>query len=152
MYRIANVKPITLIAVVFAVICSCSNPSSQPSGDIRSHLQGFSSDSVSLIYLHQKKGCKTCRAISEAMQRATVRFKATAVAFRDIDINSAKGKVLAQHFSVSYAGVVVYRQDSQKSYFTNITADAFLFATTRPDSLDMIIERTIRSHLSKMAE
>ncbi|HBZ65737.1 MAG TPA: hypothetical protein DEO70_02795 [Bacteroidales bacterium] len=86
------------------------------------------------------------------MQRAAVRFKATAVAFRDIDINSAKGKVLAQHFNVSYAGVVVYRQDNQKSYFTNITADAFLFATTRADSLDMIIERTVRSHLSKMAE
>ncbi len=146
------IKPSLLVSFIVAILLSCSDPSAQKTSD-NSRLAGdFSADSVTLIYLHQKKGCKTCRAVSEAVKRAAIRFKGSGVAFVETDINSAKGEVLAEHFRVSFAGLLVYHQTGEQNNYTNITNEAFQFATTNADSLDRIIERTVSSHLEMKKE
>lgn len=143
------IKPLLLVSFIVAILISCSDPSAQKTSD---NTDDFSADSVTLIYLHQKKGCKNCRAVSEAVKRAAIRFKGSGVAFIETDINSAKGKVLAEHFRVSFAGLLVYHQSGEQYNYTNITTDAFQLAITDRDSLDRIIEMTIRSHLNKQKE
>ncbi|MDD2964358.1 MAG: hypothetical protein PHQ65_13080 [Bacteroidales bacterium] len=108
------------------------------------------SDSVTVIYVHQKKGCITCRAISKAMERVEERFGTSPVAFRDWLISEGDGETVAAVCDLSYAGVVVCRKDSNRLLFSNLTADAFLLATVRPDSLDRLMDATIRQHLSAL--
>lgn len=105
------------------------------------------SDSVVVVYVHQKKGCITCRAIAEAMLRAEKRVGGSPVAFRDWPINQGHGETIAATCNLSYAGVVVCRKDSTRLLFTNLTSDAFLLATVRPDSLDRLLDATIGQHL-----
>ena len=108
------------------------------------------SDSVVVVYVHQKKGCITCRAISQAMERAEERFASSPVAFRDWLINQGRGETMATTCNLSYAGVVVCRRDSTRLLFSNLTADAFLLATVRPDSLDRLIDAAIGRHLKAL--
>lgn len=105
------------------------------------------SDSVVVVYVHQKKGCITCRAIAEAMLRAEKRVGGSPVAFRDWPINQGHGEAIAATCNLSYAGVVVCRKDSTRLLFTNLTSDAFLLANVRPDSLDRLLDATIGQHL-----
>ena len=105
------------------------------------------SDSVVVIYVHQKKGCITCRSIAEAMRRAEKRVGGWPVAFRDWLINQDHGEAIAATCNLNYAGVVVCRKDSARLLFTNLTSDAFLLATVRPDSLDRLLDATIGQHL-----
>lgn len=144
--------PLILVSLITAIVISCSNPSDQKANDNKRWADAFSVDTISLIYFHQKKGCKTCRAISEALNRAAVRFKGTKVGVYEIDINSPKGKVLAEKFNISFAGLIVYHQSGEHYYYTNLTTEAFRLATNNADSLDRIIEKTVSLYNYKKKE
>lgn len=128
------------------LMAGCNESAQQPVGG-KAVADLIPSDSVVVVYVHQKKGCITCRAIAEAMLRAEKRVGGSPVAFRDWLINQDAGGAIAATCNLSYAGVVVCRKDSTRLLFTNLTSDAFLLATVRSDSLDRLMDATIGQHL-----
>lgn len=148
MNKYRNIKGVVLVFFILEIILiSACNPSQpQSATDRMPVVYSVSSDSVVVLYLHQKRGCITCKAIAKAINRGAGRYSNRKVVFRDLLIGSDEGKHLAALFKVNYAGVVIYRNDSITTYYKNITPDAFLLATTHPDSLDRLIDRSIESY------
>jgi hypothetical protein len=107
---------------------------------------------VSVYYLHQPKGCASCKAIA-GISKATVEkyFKKEMtegrLAYFDLDITKPGNDTIAQKFDCSWAGLYISYMKNGKEHAEDLTGEGFMYAVYRPDTLEQIIKTSINKKL-----
>jgi len=110
------------------------------------------SPKVSLYYLHQKKGCKTCKAIGKVTKVTTSKhfeneIKTGTLAYYDLDIGLQANDSIAKRFECTWAGLYILYKVNGKEVVEDLTDVGFMYALDKPDSLEQIIVSTITKKL-----
>jgi hypothetical protein len=107
---------------------------------------------VSVYYLHQTKGCKTCKAIAKLSKATTAghfqkEMKAGTLAYYDLDITRPANDSIANKFECAWAGLYILSSANGKEVTEDLTDVAFMYAIEKPDSLEQIIISAITKKL-----
>jgi len=107
---------------------------------------------VSMYYLHQKKGCKTCKEIAKISKSIADKvfqkeIKEGTFAFYDLDINQSVNDSMAKRFECKWAGLYILSFANGKEVVEDLTDVAFMYALDKPDTLTQIIKSSITKNL-----
>jgi hypothetical protein len=108
---------------------------------------------VTLYYLHSKRQCKTCNAISQITQEVTGDVFRKEVAQGKVRYENqllSDASALAEKFKCVFAGVYLVASSDSSETITNLTKPAFYFAVSNPDSLQRLLIQSIRIKLDSL--
>lgn len=107
---------------------------------------------VSVYYLHQKKRCMTCKAVGSISKSTTENYfkkeiTEGKVAFFDMDISEPANDSIAKKFECSWSGLYILSDNNGKEVSEDLTDVAFMYAVSKPDTLEQIVKSTITKKL-----
>jgi len=134
-----------LVLVLITSLFACQNKSDKAPAESMK-------PKVSVYYLHQKKGCKTCKAIgpiakATAEKNFQKEMKAGTLAYFDLDINQPVNDSIAKRLECKWAGLYILSLVNGKEVIEDITDVAFMYALDKPDTLTQIIKSSITKNL-----
>jgi hypothetical protein len=111
-----------------------------------------SAPKVSVYYLHQTKGCMTCKAIGKISKATTDKYfqkeiKDGLVAYFDLDISLPSNDSIAKKFECTWSGLYVSFFKNGKNVAEDLTDVAFMYAVSKPDTLEQIVKFSIDNKL-----
>lgn len=146
-------KTIFVVAIIEIIffLTGCGNSGSIDK-NISDSLQ--STPAVNLYYLHQKKGCPTCKAIGEVVKSTTeqnfsTELKNKTIIVSDLDIADPANTALATKFECTWSGLYLCSYNNNKEVVEDLTDVAFMYAVTKPDTIKTILNTKISYHLNK---
>lgn len=100
---------------------------------------------VKVYFFHSKKRCRGCLAIqSVSGQAVREHFGNNArVAFLEVDFTQRANRALAGKYEVAFSSLIIA---SDKAH-TNLTNEAFAYATINPDTLTGMIVDVVNGYL-----
>jgi hypothetical protein len=90
---------------------------------------------ITLYYLHQKRQCKTCKAIG-------------LVKYENHFLSDAPS--LAEKYKCVFAGIYIVASSDTIETISDLTKPSFYLATSNPDSLEKLLVQTIRIKLDSI--
>ncbi len=112
----------------------------------------FLTPKVSVYYLHQKKGCMTCKAIKSISISTTEKYfqkeiKDGTLAYFDLDINQPANDSIAKKFKCTWSGLYIISYNNINKVAEDLTDVAYMYAINKPDTLEQILKSTITKKL-----
>jgi len=107
---------------------------------------------VSVYYLHQKKGCMTCKAIGKISKATTEKYyqkemKDGLLAYFDLDISQPVNDSIAKKLECTWSGLYIISNNNGKEVAEDLTDVAFMYAVNNPDTLEQIVKSIITDKL-----
>ena len=124
---------ITLISMTLQLSCS-----SQNNGN-KADQTDISENVVNVYYFHYERRCITCKAVESVTEEALSTLYNGAVPFEAVNLDTEDGKVTARKIGVSSQSLLIVKGDNK----IDITAEAFMNATGKPDELKRILKEKI---------
>lgn len=99
---------------------------------------------VEVYYFHNTRRCTTCQAVEDETKKALEQFypaqiKDGRVVFRSINLEEGDNEAFAEKLGVS--GQTLLLMAGEKK--VDLTNDAFMYATTKPEKLHKEIRKTV---------
>jgi hypothetical protein len=132
----------TLLLVLITSLFAC-----QPKS-IKENKQFAITPEVCVYYLHQPKGCASCKAMGSISKATSEKFFKKEIyegklAYFDLDISKTENDTIAKKFECSWAGLYVLYRKQGKEHAEDLTGEGFMYAVSKPDTLEMIIKESI---------
>ncbi len=124
---------ITLISMTLQLSCSSQNNSN------KADQTDISENVVNVYYFHFERRCITCKAVESVTEEALSELYNGAVPFEAVNLDTEDGKVIARKIGVSSQSLLIVKGDNK----IDITAEAFMNATGKPDELKRILKEKI---------
>ena len=124
---------ITLISITLLLSCS-----SQNNGN-KADQTDISENVVNVYYFHFERRCITCKAVESVTEEALSTLYNGTVPFEAVNLDTEDGKVTARKIGVSSQSLLIVKGDNK----IDITAEAFMNATGKPDELKRILKEKI---------
>jgi len=99
---------------------------------------------VEVYYFHYTRRCATCQAVEDETKKALDQFYPTqmkdgSVTFLSINIEEGDNEAFAEKLGVSGQTLLLVAGDKK----VDLTNDAFMYATTKPEKLHKEIRKTV---------
>lgn len=106
--------------------------------------QQMSTEKVEVYYFHNTRRCATCEAVEEVTKSSLnelypEQVKSGAVEFHSLNLEEDVNESLAKKLKVSGQTLLVVKNGKKK----DLTNDAFMYATSKPDKLKDKIQKAI---------
>lgn len=122
-------------------LASC-NGSKKAENSESGELASIDVSKTSVIYFHTDHRCATCMAVENTTKAALEENFGEKIPFYSVDINLDENKGLVKQFGIAGQTLLIVKGDKQ----TNITANAFMFARSKPEKVKGEIVSTIESY------
>jgi len=108
---------------------------------------------ITLYYLHQKRQCKTCKAITLVTEKVIKDFfsnelRQGLVIYENQFLNDVPS--LAEKYKCVFAGIYIVADNDKFETISDLTKPSFYLATSNPDSLEKLLVQTIRIKLDSI--
>jgi hypothetical protein len=108
---------------------------------------------ITLYYLHQKRQCKTCKAITLVTEKVIKDFfsnelRQGLVIYENQFLNDVPS--LAEKYKCVFAGIYIVAANDKFETISDLTKPSFYLATSNPDSLQKLIVKTIQIKLDSI--
>ena len=138
-----------LILLFLATLMACQSKNHKESS------RAMVSPEVVVYYLHQPKGCPSCKAMGSISKATTEKYfqkelKEGRLAYFDLDISKAENDTIAKKFECSWAGLYVLYKKKGKEHAQDLTGEGFMYSVPRPDTLELIIKNSITEKLQNL--
>jgi hypothetical protein len=99
---------------------------------------------VEVYYFHNTRRCATCQAVEDETKKAleqffSARMKDGSVTFISINLEEGDNEAFAEKLGVSGQTLLLVAGDKK----VDLTNDAFMYATTKPEKLHKEIRKTV---------
>lgn len=106
--------------------------------------QEISSEKVEVYYFHNTRRCATCQAIEDITKSTLDEFysaqlKSGSINFQSLNLEEDATASIAKQLKVSGQSLLVVKSGKKK----DLTNDAFMYATSKPDKLKEKIKKAI---------
>jgi len=130
-----TVKLLVFVIVSMNLLLSCTSQNNGKQKD-----QSASSDmELSVYYFHFERRCATCKAVESVTSEALSEMYGGSVPFISVNLDDEEGKETASKIGVSGQSLLIVKGDER----VDLTAEAFMNATTRPDDLKKMLKEKI---------
>lgn len=130
-----TLKLLVLVVVSMTLYLSCS---SQSNGNQKDKAT-ISEKDLSVYYFHFERRCVTCKAVERVTKEAISEMYGGTVPFRSVNLDDEEGKEVARKIGVSNQALLIVNGDER----IDLTAEAFMSATTKPEELKKILKEKI---------
>ncbi|MDT8402110.1 MAG: nitrophenyl compound nitroreductase subunit ArsF family protein [Bacteroidales bacterium] len=130
-----TLKLLFLVLVSISLHPSCSSQNNTNHAD----QTAISEDEVTVYYFHFERRCLTCKAVESVTEEALSELYAGAVPFRAVNLDDEEGKETARKLGVSSQSLLIVKGDER----IDLTAEAFMSATSKPEELKKILKEKI---------
>lgn len=108
---------------------------------------------ITLYYLHQKRQCKTCKAIALVTAKVikdsyTNESRQGLVKYENQFLSDVPS--LAEKYKCVFAGIYIVASSGKTETLSDLTKPSFYLATSNPDSLQKLLVQTIRLKLDSI--
>jgi len=128
-------KFLLVILAAIALQLSCSSQGNNADAE----LKVGNEDEVKVYYFHFERRCVTCKAIESVTEEAIKEMYSGVVPFKAVNLDDEKGKGIAEEVGVSSQSLLIIMGDTR----IDITAEAFMNATSKPEELKRILKEKI---------
>ena len=135
-------KTTILLVLLFFVFNGFSSNNSKSSYIIKDSSKNV--NKIEVYYFHYKHRCSTCLAVEEQTRNDLidiypVKMNSGEITFQSVDMEEKSGEDLANKLKVKWQTLIFIHKDQR----TDLTNDAFLYATTKPDKLKVKIKEIV---------
>ncbi|MGM0667065.1 MAG: nitrophenyl compound nitroreductase subunit ArsF family protein [Bacteroidota bacterium] len=130
-----TLKLLVLVVVSISLYMSCSSQNNANQKDQTT----ISEDEVTVYYFHFERRCVTCKAVESVTEEAISEMYSGTVPFRSVNLDDEEGKETARKIGVSSQSLLIVKGDER----IDLTAEAFMSATTKPEELKKILKEKI---------
>jgi hypothetical protein len=139
----------TVLLLLITSLFACQPKSNKES------TQATLSPEVCVYYLHQPKGCASCKAMGSISKTTTEKYFKNEMddgklAYFDLDISKTENDTIAKKFDCSWAGLYVLYRKQGKEHADDLTGEGFMYAVSKPDTLEQIIKTSINKKLQNL--
>jgi len=124
---------------LIVLVCMEINISCASQNNDRNDQSATGQDEVSVFYFHFERRCATCKAVESVSKEAISELYNDAVSFTAVNIDDEKGKETAEKIGVSGQSLLIIKGDVK----IDLTAEAFMNATIKPEELKKILKQNI---------
>ena len=130
-----TVKLLVYVIVSMTLLLSCTSQNNGKQKD-----QSASSDmELSVYYFHFERRCVTCKAVESVTKEALSEMYSGTVPFVSVNLDEEEGKAIAGEMGVTSQSLLIVKGDER----IDLTAEAFMNATTKPEDLKKILKENI---------
>ena len=106
--------------------------------------QKISAEKIEVYYFHNTRRCATCQAIEDVTKSTLDEFyseqlKSGSISFQSLNLEEDANEVIAKQLKVSGQTLLIVKNGKKK----DLTNDAFMYATSKPDKLKQKIQKAI---------
>jgi hypothetical protein len=124
---------LAVVSISLYMSCSSQNNANQKDKDTISDLE------LSVYYFHFERRCVTCKAVESVTEEALSDMYGATVPFISVNLDAEEGKEIAGKIGVSSQSLLIVKGDER----FDLTAEAFMSATTKPEELKKILKDKI---------
>ncbi|MBN1387876.1 MAG: thioredoxin family protein [Bacteroidales bacterium] len=124
---------LVLVSISLHLSCSSQNNNNQADQTI------ISEDEVTVYYFHFERRCVICKAVESVTEEALSELYNGAVPFMAVNLDDEEGKETARKLGVSSQSLLIIKGDER----IDLTPEAFMNATTKPEELKKILKEKI---------
>jgi hypothetical protein len=139
-----------ILLLLFITSLFACNPKSN-----KENTQTTITHEVCVYYLHQPKGCASCKAMGSISKATSEKYfikeiEEGRLAYFDLDISKTENDTIAKKFDCSWAGLYVLYRKQGKEHADDLTGEGFMYAVSKPDTLEQIIKESITKKLQNL--
>ena len=128
-------KFLLFVLAAIALQLSCSSQGNNTDAE----LKAGNEDEVKVYYFHFERRCVTCKTIESVTQEAIKEMYSGVVPFKAVNLDDEEGKEISEEIGVSSQSLLIIKGDTR----IDITAEAFMNATSKPEELKRILKEKI---------